>query len=601
MKFLKRLVGTFLCLCLMVLSFGGCDLWTLNSNKYLNQVVASYGDITVTLEEVYNAYYNYGNYYYDSQGDATFAGIKSTATQLLNKKIVVEYLENGTGKITLTQNQLNDVWETVYSNINSSVTSIESDLLKADDLSLPSTDADSTDTSDEEDYEKEYATYDKTYIYENGQLTKIAETVEPVETYSEDIYQFTSEDMAGYSSLDEKLNSMETNTKATIAYDNFRSTWWNGKGHTTTNDDGELYSELAWSKYISNLKTAESGKNLSTKSEEIFYRELLEQYQSAYENELLTVFQDNFNATDTINESLVLSTYTSLAQAQKETNSTTSLDSDGNITYSNYVSAMKSRSDPVMYTVTSGDWFQVSHILLKFSDDDVTALTNLKTKLENDAITETEYNTAVTNIKGNVTVTDRETGNEILATKVLSNLQTALDGKTAEEKIQIFNEYIYRYNMDDGANNADYAYYIPTDEANDSMVTPFANESRILRTEGVGSISDLIEINEVDGYVDNDGETQTPTYSGYHIIMYLGEIQTLPTDGTVTMQQLNDYILNPLNNNDTNSKTMLDYVIGKISFSHYSDYEQSLLNSLESEYEIQYDNSIINELLSKFS
>jgi len=45
----------------------------------------------------------------------------------------------------------------------------------------------------------------------------------------------------------------------------------------------------------------------------------------------------------------------------------------------------------------------------------------------------------------------------------------------------------------------------------------------------------------------------------------------------------------------------LDYVIEKITFSHYSAYEQSLLISLETQYELQYYNSIINELLSKFS
>ena len=153
--------------------------------------------------------------------------------------------------------------------------------------------------------------------------------------------------------------------------------------------------------------------------------------------------------------------------------------------------------------------------------------------------------------------------------------------------------------MDDGANNADYAYYIPTDADSDSMVTPFANESRSLRGQGVGSISGLVEIDETTGYEDNSGKTQTPKYSGYHIIIYLGEIAPTPDAANVTLQQLNDYILNPLNNNETNSKSLLDYVIEQISYSNYSAYESSVLQSLKTETPNYYD-AVINQLVEAF-
>ncbi len=598
-NFFKRIVGVVICFCFAMLSFSGCSLWTLNQDKYLNQVVASYGEISVTLEDVYNAYYSYGNYYYDEQGAPTFNGIKTTAEQLLNREILLQYLKNGdsegNGKIILTQNELNDVWEGVYKYINDAATSFETSLLEADGLSLP---ADATETEEDlEDYEREYAAYEKTYQYVNGKLEKIQKTPEDIEKFSQDIFQWTEEEMEGFPKLEDKLASLEVNEKALRAYQNFRSVWWEGKGHTEKNSKGELYSEKAWNKYISSLKSAESGKNLSTKSEEIFYRELDRLFDAHYESKIFTAFQENFEKDEAISESVVLAKYKLLREAQEETYGAITIQADSSKIYNNYVTAMKNRSAPIMWTVDESDWFQVSHILIKFSDQDIEDLKDLQTELSNDGISKADYDLKVKKIKDDVTVVDRETGEPVKASKVLEQLGEELQGKSSKSKIQIFNNYIYRYNMDAGANNADYAYYIPADENNDSMVTPFANASRELRAQGVGSISDLIEVNALDGYEDNDGNTQTPSYSGYHIVMYLGEISA----PEVNTQKLNDHILNPLNNNDTNSKTMLDYVIEQITYSNYSGYEKSLLNQLKTEGSVNYYSAVLNELLAKFS
>lgn len=600
MKFFNRIMTFVLCLCCFSICFSGCSLWTLDTNKYLNQVVASYGEVTVTLEETYNAYYSYGNYYYDNQQKVTYEGIKKTAQQLLNKKLFVDELKDKDSDhyVVLNQNELNDVWESVYSAINSNITSIEKKLLSADDLSL-------LDTSEEEEekltgYEKPYTAYNKTYEYKNGELSKIAKVPEETENYSEDIFQFTEEEMQGFENLEAKLESLDKKTQATRAFENFKSTRWDGANHQQTNKDGVKYSTKALNKYISNLRSSEQGKNLSTASDEVFYREVERLFKSYHENKLLSVFQEDFNANDVMSEELILDTFNNLAKDQKDTYIKV-IDKDGNVAYPAYTTAMKDRKNPIMYTIQGEDWFQVSHILLKFSDDDVKDLKELKAKLEKDAILEEDYITQVNEIKKNVKVTDRETGKQVKATEVLAKLQEELQGLGSESRIQKFNEFIYRYNMDDGVNNADFAYYIPVNEKNDSMVTPFANESRRLRSLGVGSISGLIEVNEVDGYTDNNDEKQTPGYSGYHIIMYLGEIPTLPSNGSVTIQQLNDHILNPLNNNETNSKTMLDYTIEQIEYSNYSSYESTILAGLRDEKDINFYSGVINQLVSAFS
>lgn len=598
MKIFNKIMALMVCVCSFSLLLCGCSLWTLDTNKYLNQTVASYGDVKVTLEETYNAYYSYGNYYYDNQGDVTYDGIKKTATQLLNRKILVNELKNKESNLYLILNktELNEVWESVYSSINSSVLTQEKKLLSADDLSLPS--EEETKEEEKTGYEKPYQTYTKKYELVNGELKKTSSTNTETAKRSEDVYQFTAEELDG-KTTEEKLETMAYSEKAKRAYKNFRQNHWNSLNHTQKNADGELYSEKAWNKYIANLKTNESGKDLSTVSEEVFYRELTRLYDSYYESKLISKFQNNFTDKEIIDEALVLSTYRNLATSQKESYTIQKV-SNGKVSYPNYVSAMKNRSAPVMYTIAGEDWFQVSHILLKYSDDDINELNALKTKLENDQITESYYNSEVQRIKANVKVTDRETGEEVTVTEVLSNLQSDLFGKTPKTRIQIFNNYIYRYNMDDGVNNADYAYYIPANKENDSMVTPFANESRNLRSQGIGSISGLVDVNTFDKYIDNNGEEQTPSYSGFHIIMYLGEIETANVE-TPTLSQLDEIVLNPLNNNETNSKTMLDYVIDQISNSKYSSYESSTLANLKSTGSVNYYSSVVSQLVSKFS
>lgn len=611
----KRILTILICLCFIVVCFAGCSLWTLNETKYENQVVAKMGDTSVNLKEVYDAYYSYGNYYYDGQGNVTYDGIKRTAQALLNRKILSSYLKDGAGKITLTQAQVNEVWESTYSSINSSILSIEKTLYSSEDMDVD------FDTKEDEEkveaYEKPYESYNRTYEYAYNDATgkyelRKVETTAKVEKNSLNIYHFTKDDFGGQDPteerIQEKLAIMTKDEQATKAYDGFREYYWDGKNDTKTDSEGKLYSERAFNKYIAQLKTATTDKSLNMNSANVFYREAMKIYEDAYNSKLISVFQEEFAKTDLISKTLVLETFNRLAESNREKYSLE--DEDGKL--SAYTKAMQDRSSPVIYYDHSEDWFQVSHVLLKFDTNTVAKLKALKTKLENNSITEEDYEKLSNAIKNDATFVDRGDPNKkaYTAKEVLSMLQNDLRGKSEKMRIQIFNDYIYRFNMDTGANNASFAYYIPGNKDDDTMVTPFANESRNLRAKGVASVSDLIELSEVDGYIDNSGETKTPGYSGYHIIIYLGEIQTLNTQGYVTVEQLDNFVLNPLNDNTkynkneaigNYSKTMLDYVIEQITYDHYSAYQSGVLQTLQGDNEFVDYSAVINELVKKFS
>ena len=615
-KVLNKMFLVFMMLASFVLCFSGCDLWTLNEQKVLNQTAAKIDDIEVTYEDVYNAYYSYGNYYFDSQGKATYQGMEQTATQLLNRKLLVKALkdENSPYHTTLTQKEINDTWESVYKSLNEVLESYQKQAMEKDNKTFTSLKT-AEDEAEESGYKKSYQTYTKTYEYVQVlnedtneyeyELRKITEADEMI-TNSLDVFQFSEKEMNGFNNLQQKLDSMTTDDKATIAYNNFREKYWTHYGDQEKNSKGELYSEIAFNKLISTLKSNEKDKSLSTETKNVFYRHLDELFNEQYDSSLISAFQKNYESNEQITKELVLKTFNDLAKAQNEKYRN---DYDN---YSAFVSAMKNRSEPMLYFNKTSEWFQVSHILLKFSDEDVQTLKTLQTEYKNGKIDEEFYDSEVQRVKSSMRFLDRQTNEYFSAQEVLSKLQQAMGitvngdnvtyTKSEQERLEAFNNFIYRFNMDDGVNNADYAYYIPTDQNNDSMVTPFANASRELRsTNTVGAISDLIEIDEISGYVDNSGNTQTPGYSGYHIVVYLGEIPTLNTNGTATIEELDNYVLNPLNNNQTNRKTMLDYVIEQISIGNFTKYQSSALEELKENKKITYYKNVLNQLVKKFS
>ena len=228
----------------------------------------------------------------------------------------------------------------------------------------------------------------------------------------------------------------------------------------------------------------------------------------------------------TLTENEILETYKKMIETQIETYTTSSSD---------YTTAMTKEAASVYYHPNTSDWFKVSHILIKFSDEQTKQIETLKNQLNNNDISKENYNKQVKQIKNQTTVTERyyengvlKYGNTYTAEQVLNMLTKAMEGKSYAEKMKIFNDYIYRFNMDDGVNNADTCYYIPTNPENDQMVESFANESRSLRQQGAGSISSsLVE----------------STY-GYHIVMYIGEITQLDYQ-SATLSSLNNIFINP--------------------------------------------------------
>lgn len=536
------LIALTLCLCLMPM-FAGCDLIVTNMAKYLSQSVASINNTTeITMEKLINTYNSYGYSQFDSSGVPTKQGVESTLDLLVSRAIFVDYCtdpeKSGKYCVTLSIKQQNEVWHNVYSTINSSIKSIENELREKDGASVSTSGGSSDDTDSSA---KSYTPYEKTYTYNayTGVLTKVEANTE-----------VENESVAPYDTTDTDITEED---KAKDIYNNFREIYWeytDSKINPLYADNETSYSDRAFSKYISNLikNKAEKERGFNTDAEYVFMREVEMLYQNNYENAVFSAYQENYNKDISVSIDNVVQKYNELYAAQQEL-------FDANI--SNYDTAKKSTSTAVYYEKDASQWFRVTHILISEEDG---IRDDLETKLKNGAISKADYDAEAAKF-------DQELLSK--ANKVLYDLNSAMAGKNAQSRYEIFRDYSYEYSKDTNSLGTEMDMNIPTNPDKDQMVKPFADASRELRVNGnKGDITGLVK-----------------TDYGYHIIMYLGEYENIsPTlSADALLAKLDATPLSYLSN-----KTMLDKIIEMITLQTYSQHEQSIIEQLKAEATIVY-------------
>ena len=519
----------------------GCDLVTLNEGLYLSQTVGSWGTITITKADLIRAYNNYGNSTYDSSSTPTKEGVESTLDLLLKRAVMVQYLtdpangKEGKAIVTLTMAQQNDIWRSVYSSINSSVKSLE-DTLRADENATLSTSTNSEEDSDV----SEYAPYEPTYnlVWDSAnnvyKLEKIEETP-VVENVSVQLY-------------DRDDATLTTAQKAKLAYDQFTKNW-------LKRSDSSDYTDRAFSRYINNLLKGEKGRGLSEDEKEAFLREVDRLYKIYYDNSVLSLSQKLFEKDLVVTTEMVQQKFLELYNGQKELY---------DLTESNYKTNMQATSTTAYYNPAgqAENWFEVYHLLVGYSDEQNTELTNLKTMLNNEEISLAEYNKLVANVKANTIATNRFTGETMNYNELINKLQTVVNSQTSfAAKVAKFREFVYAYSTDTNSINTENGMNIPTNKDLDNMVEEFATASRALHEAGsLGALSDAVQ-----------------TTYGYHVIMYLGDVPNVvySTNTNLLMTRLNSALLTKVTN-----KTMLDKVIEQISLDTYADHELSFIEQI---------------------
>ena len=177
---------------------------------------------------------------------------------------------------------------------------------------------------------------------------------------------------------------------------------------------------------------------------------------------------------------------------------------------------------------------------------------------------------------------------------ILSDIKTKTTvGYTNEEYIEqvvnIFDEYIYKYNQDNGILNAKFDYVVGTKTS--PMVKSFTEVVRKLYNNGV-VVENPIEVKadynkDVTLYFPNGvgyaGAISAPfleeasNYNGYHIVLYTGKLENVVAD---TLNKNNVYEkLSKVKTSVAYNQDIFEFVFEKLTKDNYSNYQQQILDT----------------------
>lgn len=539
----------------LTVMLSGCNLFTMDKNAYYNQVVASVTvpeedgkskTFTVTKEELMQSY----NRYYETLSQNGYSGqrlIDYLVDLLVDQKIVINEVTKliEEDKITLTNNDNNEIWTSTYENMEGLLKDYETGVLEDWDLPEPSA------PESEAETENGFTPYEKT-----AEIVNVGEDEEDEwkirlidNTEDEEKPLMYNEQDGVVQTVVEKLDEYVASSAV---------------------------AQEAKKRYIADLKSYQSGRGMTTVNQEIWTNEVERVYNSVLDNKYLTLYTEyletassdgteKYSAIEVKDvfkyiESKVKANYT------KYTTSPTTFDTD----------ILQNRSE-VYYVLNNqdiGEYFYVSHIFVKFEDG---LFDQLDQYLNSGVIDQMTYDNMRENLIANTNV--KSYGEEVDGYKVgqFYNVfkEAMQNAHTAQDKVDVFNEYMYQYNEDTGNKNQDFDYVIGT--KNSQMVESFTEAARELYNNGNG------EIGDISGMVESE--------YGIHILMYLGPVENWFDVDDINTFSLTSQTKEALAQNiekitttklsNLNTKTIFDYVFTKLSTSNISILEVLNLNSIK--------------------
>lgn len=580
---MKKFGKILICLCLMCsFAFTGCSLVQRNTERYLNRTVATVGETKITKQELINAYNSYGSQYIQYYGYTAQKAVETVLDEYIGRKILLEkakdmirqeadgttaYYENNAKVATMFNKNVwnNDCWNQAFDSINEQIKKNEEKLgAKTEE----ETDEESPDYNPYEEYEKKVE-------YKDGVWTVIHEELEEGDDKMLTIKDFVQKE-TGDAEISAKAFKLYVKQlelgyrKLNLSIDDLKT--------VTQAEFDALYADL----------------DLTTSQKIAFLYELERAHDLHEDNKYVTTLETIYNQykqviTDDFNQKVVNYYKQLVEESYEKYMMETEADA-----YKAYVKAMQDDPSKVYYhrdfgTNESGEkkaFMQVSHVLIKLSDEQVDEIKELETKRDSGYITIEEYDVAYQAVLDKTVVYERdENGFEIKddehkytvqqVYQMINNELSTLS--TLEEKAVAFNAYLYRFGQDTGMINSSHYYGINLDtEVEDSMVKAFADASRALAVENPdgGNISEPVF---------------NSTHNGFHIIFNAGIISNDLSIDDVRNMDYNDadYLYNKKIMLGTN-KTVYDYIYDTIYSSGYYRYQQSIINTAKQDLKIVY-------------
>lgn len=474
-KIFSLLVTIGMCFSLLV----GCNLFSVNPDKYYSQVVATAGGHEFTMLDLLDAYDLYGSNY-TNNGQSYEEAIKGSLDDMIDRALLIDYIKENE-LVTLTDADYNDIKLSVHESIQSSITSFE------DQIKVERGLAEEEDEETPEDgTEEEKGPYVSKFVIDQDKLNAtgvfdIKRVVDTDPDYGKDPGEFVQ--------------------AKDIAYPDI--------------------SDEAMTRYIKTLQSKARQYNRSDSEEDVKKYENERLTRIFTENKYIEKLQENYNedvygAKKAVVDKYVSDYATDYVTYHGENNA-----------YNKAMSGYASSYSGDMYYHPETNYMSVAHILLKYDKGTETQIASLKKKLDenNPDYDEDDYNADVIKLSESMEVSYEEGGDTKKATAatIFQRIKNEIDNIESydlENRAKKFYELIDIFNQDEGIESAEYGYLIPlkitdTNGASDSMIEEFAEDSRALNKANPlgGNISEELVLGSY----------------GYHIIFNMGEIKNLFT------------------------------------------------------------------------
>lgn len=555
----KRLSLLLICVFAICITLSGCNLFVTNAKAYYDQPVANLvytvnneqKTITITKEELTQSYSRY--YQTLSQYNYTGEGmIEYLINYLTEQKIVLNEVDRliEEEEIVVDDAVLTEIYESTLSSMESMLNDYRNEVVADWKIDVA--------TSPQKDSEEEVVKY--TEYKPTAKVIKVGDEYKIVLADTDDkdkkvIEGITAQNIV--SKVTEKLNAKISNDK---------------------------FLKEAQKRYIASLKNYQEDRQGKTfTNDELWQNEIERVYKDVTNNRYINLYIEYLEDMSVVGG--VTYAGITINDVLKYLENQIKMDY---LTYSinpsAYSTDILSSRDGVYYCLNDaeqGDYFYVSHILIKFGED---MFKDLDVAYAAGGMSSEDYKSERTDRINKMAV--KLMGDKIEGVgdiETMSDLVRELNKAiskclTNEDKFAMFNKFVYAYSQDDGNKNKDYDYVVGT--KNSQMVEPFTDASRKLyEDKNIGGVSEMVE-----------------SEYGIHLIMYVGNVENWfnITNGVKNFSLTdNPYNLGEIVHKITttklsvmNNKTIFDLVYDTLATDNLSILQKLNVETLKSQYTI---------------
>lgn len=475
-------------------TLSGCAGFSINRVKYYNEVIATVGTTSITRHDLLTAYNNYGrSYYVSQQGMEEDDALVATLDLLIDREALFLYAkQDKNNTFTPNEYQVNSSIESLFSTLDEQMSNY---LTSAETVYNVKPISHSGDSSSEEETTP--------YIYSNYKSR--AELVKDEEKSTEDniVYKinYIAEDdptttndpiIENKTLLTTYADSNENYSQLIKAIQNKYLQLFKTKVNSRypANKSTEIYNH-AISSLTNDLLNYEyylrdsNGKAYSKNFDDMLYRYFSRAFDGVIQSQYLTNIQTHFLKNETLSTQELVNAYNNQVLYD-------SIVYGGDLeNYKTTITGISTNGDTILYhpSLTDGTEFgYFVHMLIQFTDDEKTAITNLDldsldlNKTYDKDSQEQQRINAYKNLLSKKEITPRDpitglpAGAPSTINEIMEEYQTILSIKDYNDRLVAFVQFMYKYSQDPGLLSGGMPYVVGTN-GNTQMVESFTAEA----------------------------------------------------------------------------------------------------------------------------